>query len=306
MAIAIGMGVWWYANGNENHSGDLTADSMAKTGIIPGGPHATLILSSGQSVDLDNIYDEEIKDSDGNKISIQDGLISFSGKNNVSGHSSEDSYNTLVVPRGGEYTLCLSDGTRIWLNSNTTLKFPEKFSNDTRNVTLEGEAYFEVARDTDRKFIVSTSLCEVEVYGTEFNIRSYADETIQHTTLVSGSIGVVLDGKNHLLKPGEQARISNDDKDIEILKVDTALYCSWHKGLFVFEDRRLEDILKQLSDWYDVDFEYSDQKLRNLHFTGDLKRYSDFQEILSLISMTTDLKFDIKGNKVIVSNNTDR
>ena len=209
--------------------------------------------------------------------------------------------NTIVIPRGGEYNITLSDGSRVWLNANTRMHFPTSFSSDSRIVELDGEAYFEIAKDPQRQFIVKTSISDIKVYGTEFNVRSYTRDHSQQVTLLSGSIAVEYDDSTYMLSPGQQARITRGSDQMRTLDVDPDTYCSWVNGLFVFENRPLHEILSQLSDWYDTDFIYTDTSLRHLHFTGDLERYSDFSEILSLIEMTTSVQFTIKGQTVKVS-----
>lgn len=302
VAAVLGVCIWHYRldlDIDTTSSERLMAESVGTQEINPGGHHATLILPSGESVNLENMPNSKpVKDANGNIISIADGMISYEIDTNRH-PSSEKNLNTLVVPRGGEYCLRLSDGSTVWLNSNSTLRFPDHFSAECRKISLEGEAFFEISNDKGRNFIIETSVSDVEVFGTSFNIRSYPNEKVQQTTLVKGRVAVRSNGKTVNLIPGEQARISKNDS-INVVKVDTTEYCSWRNGLFIFEYRRLDDILAQLSDWYDVDFSYADSSLKELHFTGDLEKYSDFNDILSLIGMTTNIDFDVNGKHVVV------
>lgn len=269
--------------------------------IRPGKSQANLILDNGQQITLDkNSSEQIIKEQNGRSITISEGTITY----NQNAVADKESYNTLVIPRGGEYCLQLSDGSKVWLNANTRLHYPTHFMKEQRIVELEGEAYFEVKKDPLHPFIVQTSQATIQVYGTSFNVRAYHTEAIQHTTLAEGKVSVRRAGKTYMLSPGQQARIDQANETVVIEKVNPALYCSWHQGLFIFENRCLEDILNQLADWYDVEFIYEKASLKQLHFTGDLERYADFNDILSLIGMTTNVHFNIQGQTVTVSSQT--
>lgn len=273
-----------------NESALAAADS-----IMPGTQRACLILADGSMVDLDRNTADGSRTISGGGVTVTDSEISVTGTN----PEAAEKINTLIIPRGGEYCLRLDDGTRVWLNARTTLKFPAAFCRGVRRVELTGEAYFEVAKDKSRPFIVATDRGDVRVYGTQFNVRAYPEEPQASTTLVSGSVGVDVSGRTYMLTPGEQAVVST--ADVTVRRVNTAEYCAWHTGRFVFENRQLKDILGQLSDWYDVDFEYTDPELGSLHFTGNLKRYESFEKILDFIGRTTDVTFEIDGKKVTVS-----
>lgn len=274
---------------------DESAVAVADS-IIPGSQRACLILADGSMVNLDDNRAEGR-----NAVPGGDGVTVVGSEISVAGNNPEaaEKINTLIIPRGGEYSLRLDDGTRVWLNARTTLKFPAAFGRGERRVELTGEAYFEVSKDKSRPFIVATDRGDVRVYGTQFNVRAYPEEPQASTTLVSGSVGVDVSGHTYMLTPGEQALVST--ADVTVRRVNTAEYCAWHTGRFVFENRTLEDILGQLSDWYDVDFEYTDQEVRHLHFTGNLARYESFEKILDYIRKTTDVRFETDGKKVTVS-----
>lgn len=302
IAISIFIYIHNTSTVTESVPSDTYVTSIDSILILPGKQQAHLILASGENVNLDETSEAGIINGPGgNSISVSNGNITVSDAGSTHLYSVTPRYNTLIIPRGGEYTLTLGDGTRIWLNAKTSLRFPEHFDCDEHIVYLDGEAYFEVAKDSSRRFKVITDRSEITVYGTEFNIRCYASEPVSETTLANGSIGFEHNGQSFMLIPGQQARITTGNSEVKILKVDPVVYCSWHTGKFIFEHRSLQQILNQLSDWYDVDFVYSNPDLRHLHFTGDLERYADFADILSLIGMTTDVSFDICGSTVIVS-----
>lgn len=267
-----------------------------QTPITPGGNHAIIILANGQQVLLDGSNDSLLQNQSGLTIRQKDGTISYQGSN----QTQEEEFNSIVIPRGGEYCLKLSDGTKVWLNSNSTLRYPVNFVSNQRIVELDGEAFFEVSANRNKPFIVKTNQLDIKVYGTAFNVYAYSKETSQHTTLQEGQVGVIKNGKEYKLKPGQQAKSENGSTGLSIAEVNTALYCSWHTGKLLLENEKLEDILNRLSRWYNVDFNYTDNALRNLHFSGDLERYADFSEILNLIKMTTSVEFIIQGRQVTV------
>jgi ferric-dicitrate binding protein FerR (iron transport regulator) len=206
--------------------------------------------------------------------------------------------HAMVIPRGGEYRLELCDGTRVWLNSGSRLDYPSFFTGEERVVWLSGEAYFEVSPG-DRPFVVTTSRASTRAYGTSFNVTAYAGEEVQRTTLLSGRVGVVAGGREYALAPGQQAGVRGDDS-VEVRDVEACLYCSWHKGALLFEGESLEEIMARLARWYDVEVVFLDDRARDLHFTGDLERYAELDDVLRMISLTTRVTFDMDGYEVFV------
>lgn len=285
----------YYVRGNSDMSLSPEIASVPADTTLYGGQYACLILADGSTVNLD-------EETDGNNATLAEGNVTVDGSEislAADNASDAEQINTLFIPRGGKYSLRLADGTRVWLNARTTLKFPTAFCRTERRVELTGEAYFEVAKDAAHPFIVATDRGDVRVYGTEFNVRAYAEEPDASTTLVQGRVGVLVGGRTYMLSPGEQAVVNAGD--VTVREVNTDEYCAWHLSRLVFENRPLEVILNTVSDWYDVDFEYAEPGLRQLHFTGNLKRYDSFEKILDYIGKTTDVKFRIEGRKVSVS-----
>ena len=208
--------------------------------------------------------------------------------------------NKLYVPRRGEYNLTLSDGTRVFLNSDSRLIYPVAFGKGKREVILQGEGYFDVAKDAVRPFLVRTDDMIVRVLGTSFNLKCYPGDTRVEATLVRGSVEVVGGEREMLLAPGEQACLNRGSGKMEKAKVNTALYTSWKDGLFIFERERLEDILTILSRWYDVVIFYRRTDVKDDLFTGDLRKYDNIEEHLKMLEMTTNVQFEISGNTIIV------
>ena len=210
-------------------------------------------------------------------------------------------YNVLEIPRGGEYTVTLSDGTVVHLNSGSELRYPVAFGAERREVFLSGEGSFEVVKDSVRPFFVNADKLKIRVYGTSFNVNTYDLENIQ-TVLVEGKIGIQTMNMNteYMVKPGQLALYNQEKGTMEILNVDVQLYVAWKDHEFMFDDESLEKIMNRLSLWYDVDVFFQTASLKQLHFTGHLGRYDDISHILDAISGVTQVKFSVKGRTIIV------
>lgn len=256
--------------------------------ITPGKVKALLVFQSGSQVSLtDSTAFEQVV----GQYTMED-----------TDEEAKMEYNTIIVPRGGEYSLALADGTRIKMNSDSKLIFPHKFNGKERRVRLEGEALFDVEKDSEHPFIVETAKGDVHVLGTLFNINVYPDEDIVQTTLVEGR--VVFKGKGMLqnveLFPGEQVTYNMKSGESHVEEVNTKVYVGWAEGKWLIEGKRLEDIMKQLSRWYDVEVFYKNPEAKELVFTGDLEKYDDCEVVLNIISMTTNVMFTIRDRAIIV------
>lgn len=207
---------------------------------------------------------------------------------------------TITIPCGGEFHLTLNDGSEIWLNSETQLRFPSCFTQKQREVYLvSGEAYFKIAKDPKRPFIVHSQNTSIEVLGTEFNLQNYPNEQNIITTLVNGT--VYLSTAQQTLKPGEQSIYDKITQKNIIREVDTNLYTAWQKGRFIFKSTPLEDILKQMSRWYNIQFKYEDEQLKTLPFSGNIQKYADGNIILELLKSTGQINFIQQGNVILVN-----
>ena len=207
--------------------------------------------------------------------------------------------NKLVVPKGGEFAIVLADGTKIWLNADTRLKYPTFFTGDKREVELEGEAYFEVQHDDKMPFIVKTSKSAIRVYGTSFNVKAYPDDSFQKTTLEEGSIGLQVNDKEFKLVPNQQA-VLNTANEVNVIKIKARQQSAWRHGRFLFDNENLEDIMAQLARWYDVSVEFQDESIRNLHFTGDIKRHANFSIILKALTSSVNVNYKLNGRELIL------
>ena len=207
-------------------------------------------------------------------------------------------YNTLNVPKGAEFNLVLADGTQVWLNAESKLKYPVVFGSEERVVELEGEGFFKVSKDASRPFRVKTKSQVVEVLGTEFNVDAYPDEGYVYTTLVEGKVKVDAEGKSLELVPGMQSVVGG--QEMYSRKVNTGDVVSWKNGMFVLEDKSLEEIMSKLARWYDFNIFYQNQAVKEITFKGKIPRYASFESILDILERTGEVKFKVSGQTVTV------
>lgn len=206
--------------------------------------------------------------------------------------------HTLKIPRGGEFQLCLSDGTRVYVNSESEVKYPVVFTGNTREIILSGEAYFQVTK-SEKPFIVRVDGMEVRVWGTEFNVRAYGDERKIQTTLASGQVEVITANGKMMLAPGEQAVLS-EGETLRKQKVDVGKYIAWKDGFVAFENERLEDIMSKLAKWYQIEVFYKAPDLKDIRFTGNIDRYGDIRILLDKIGKLDVVRFTVKGHCIVV------
>ena len=276
-------------------------DAVKNTNMIQAGTaRATLTMADGKTVVLQPDSTIDIQMDGAVRVkSAGKGIVYQTPKQQVT----EIQYNTLTIPRGGEYTLVLADGTKVYMNSVSKLKYPVAFASDRREVELEGEAYFEVAHDSVHPFIVRTKEVCVKVYGTEFNVNTYKPGIVQ-TVLVKGKVGVTVNdtGEEQMMKPNELLEYNGETGKMEVREVDPSFYTAWVKSEFMFMDARLEDIMEQLSRWYGVEVFYSNEEVKNRKFTGNAARFEDIRNILRIMEKTGIVSFSVKDRTVVISN----
>lgn len=267
--------------------------------IASGMPQAVLLLGDGRRVDLAAVGGDTVLRHDEVNIRVDSSrMVKYDAGKTV---SSEPVYNTIIVPRRGEYQLVLADGSRVYLNSESELRFPVNFPGGERRVWLKGEGYFEVAKDSLHPFVVMAGDAAVRVLGTAFNVSAYDASRLIQTTLVSGKVEV-FDRMNRgraLLFPNRQANWY-PDRPIEVREVDVANYVSWIKGKYYFDGSTLEEISEQLRRWYDLEFFFASEELKHSAFAGVIDREYTANEIFSIIEKTTRVKFELKGRTVLV------
>lgn len=278
-------------------------ENQKKVVVIPPGKNqAVLVLADGEKYQLS----EKVNLQQGNVLISNDSeeLVYQDAKDNKS--EKQLAYNTIVIPKGGEYKLTLMDGTKIWLNSNSKLRYPAKFGNGERKVQLEGEAFFQVAKDSTHPFVVDVNTVKIKVLGTSFNVNSYDQEDQIVTTLVEGKVELKDEfwGNCQQLLPNDQLCFNKLNGNISKRKVDTRLYTAWKDGRFVFENESLEDIMTRLSRWYDIEVFFLENSVKNLKYSGDLARYENINTILNMIEITERVKFTINERSVMIEENT--
>lgn len=260
--------------------------------IKPGRKKALLRLADGSMVNISG-DSMKIKEQKGATINYNNGNISY----HSTMQTAELVYNELVVPVAGECYITLDDGTRVWMNADSRLKYPLKFIGEERKVFLEGEAYFEVMHG-EKPFIVSTRKGDVRVLGTSFDVKAYKDEENVYTTLVTGRVRFTA-GKDIEIGPGEQV-VAGKDGFLEKRRVNLDEYIGWRNGMYVFRDQTLESIMNDLARWYNVSVFYQNPELKKVAFTGNLKRYDYINSFMEILERTGEINYKITKNTIIL------
>jgi len=257
----------------------------------PGTKKAVLTLSSGQSIQLG-----------GSSQNITDRGANIITNNNAVMYEAKETeaivYNTIATPKGGEYQVTLPDGTKVWLNAESSLRYPTSFTGSERRVELNGEAYFEVAKNLKQPFVVRSGEAAVKVLGTHFNIMAYQDEPIFKTTLAEGSVALSKNGRQEILKPGQGGIITSGTNDIIVASTDVEQDLAWKNGNFYFQKTELSTIMKQLARWYDLEIRYAGAVPRK-RFVGKISRYTNLSDVLDVLRLS-DIKFSMTGKTLTV------
>ena len=272
---------------------------LAKNVMQPGTSKAILMMADGKEVVLEQGQNLNILLNERVRVATSNRGIVYEehGKGVVT-----EEYNKLTTPIGGEYSLVLSDGTKVFLNADSELKYPVEFSDGKRIVDLKGEAYFEVHKDSLRPFVVRMNGSEVTVLGTSFNVNTYGDDGQIYTTLVNGAVRVssVKNGQAEVLKPGMQSVMDVQSGQLTVREVDVEPYVAWREGRFVFRAMTLDLIMRQLQRWYDFEVFYQNPELKDYEFRGVIKRDMDLDKVLSVIKVTTNVDFEVKGKVITI------
>ena len=282
--------VLWYGTRQKSDVPEQVA-SVIRHGEVK----AELVLADGTTRILSSGVTDSLFVQQGASIVVQDQGVSYQGDSSVV----EERYNTLRVPRGGEYSITLSGGTIVYLSAESELRYPVKFVGEDRRVYLSGEAYFDVVHDKAHPFVVDVKNSTVRVLGTSFDVRAYADEDEVLTTLVQGSVRFSAGKESVILEPGEQVVLDKSGR-LETREVDTYLYTAWKDGVFAFKRQRLEEIMKVVARWYDVNVFWENVSQKEVTFTGKMKRYDDFSKVVEMLEMTGNTEFMIKENNIFI------
>lgn len=289
LLVAFSIGIYFYFYSRDT---SINADSrevnIAQSPVVPGANRATLTTEAGETIVLSEAHSGLIV---GDTLIYEDGSAISTLKT---------SFATLNTPRGGQYAVTLPDGTKVWLNASSSLRYPTRFTGTDRRVFLTGEAFFEVAHNIDQPFIVDTDLQTLKVLGTVFNINAYADERQIATTLVEGKVAVrqKAEGANPvILRPGQQSLM--DERAVQIVAVDVQEEIAWKDGKFVFYNSAIQAVMRQLARWYNVEIVYVDD-VSTISFTGSLSRSAPLTDILEDIALTESVNLKLEGRRIMV------
>ncbi len=292
LLIFMSIGGYLFLEKKQSQQNDLTVSQS----LSPGGSKAILTLANGKKVVLEEAGNGLIANEGSTEINkTGEGQLVYHV--NSSNKSNDSKYNEITIPRGGEFKIVLPDGTKVWLNSSSSLKYPSRFTGNTRNVELIGEGYFEVAKNTEQPFIVKVRDMQVQVLGTQFNLSAYKDDDSVITTLLEGSVNVKGVKESSLLKPGEQSFYSGNS--IKVAKADVEEAVAWKNGYFRFNNESIESIMKKVSRWYNVEVEYQGD-VKDKKFWGTFSRNKNIAELLANLELTESIKFKIEGRRVTV------
>jgi transmembrane sensor len=284
-----------------NRRSDKTSLSVAQTKhqvIHSGGNKAILTMANGSKITLTDAKNGKLFTQNGIQISkAKDGMLEYRFNSDKRSMNNTGD-NTITTPRGGQYQIVLSDGTKVWLNAASSLRFPVTFTGNLRKVELTGEAYFEVAKNKDKPFTLNANGTSVQVLGTHFNVSAYADDPAVTTTLLEGSVRLVKAETIAMLKPGEQGTSLNSQTVFKIEKADIEQVMAWKNGYFLFDNTDIRTIMKQAARWYDVDLVY--QGPVNKFYGGKISKYKDINELLKNLELTGTIHFKVEGRRVTV------
>lgn len=310
VAAVLLLGVIW--GGERIYDSYQHRDTLASL-IPPGRTKAILELSSGMKVSLTDGPEQLLTEADKTEIHVDGESTTFHASGTTSKGDSRAKkqtsepvrplINRLTVPRGGEYQIELSDGTRVWLNAESEISFPTQFTDSLREVRLRGEAYFEVRSDAAHPFIVHTDLLSVRVLGTSFNLTTYDDDPTVETTLISGSLKVIRGQVETLLRPGMQARLDKESNTMTTHEVYAESYAAWAHRMFSFFNEPIPSICRKLARWYDVEIDASDPALNDIFYSGMIERAETLNDIAELFSVTNELIFREREGRIIVEKN---
>ena len=291
--LLVGIGLYWGFNKKPK-----VKQVEVAAHVEMGGAKAILVTSRGDEIVLQDSSVQLIT-LGGGMVAKNDGVQVSYKENEGAGKEDVLEYNTIRVPRGGEYKLFLSDNTEVFLNSDSEIRFPVKFGKGKRDVFLRGEAFFVVTKDASRPFVVNANdKMSVEVLGTQFNLQAYPDDAFVETTLNEGAVRVFNGKQGVRLRPDEQAVY--DEGKFTVRKVDASSYSAWKEARFMLLNHSLENIMTRLARWYNIDIFWENPEVKEYHFSGELARYEDFTEILRMLELATRVHFEVKDRTVFV------
>ncbi|WP_295672726.1 FecR family protein [uncultured Mucilaginibacter sp.] len=302
LLLATAMGVYVLNTRHKKQQLAVNKVKPVKNDILPGGNKAILTLSNGSTIVLNSAKDGVITKEGGAAVNkTQNGQLVYQANDEQNGAATAAPivYNTVTTPRGGEYQIVLADGTKAWLNAASSLKFPTAFTGNTRQVEITGEVYFEVAKNKDKPFIVTSNGAEVEVLGTHFDVMAYNDEPVIKTTLLEGSVKFRKNKAEVLLSPGEQAVSAYASGNIKVQKANIGETMAWRDGYFVFQDENIQGIMRKVSRWYNVEVVYKGN-MEDKEYGGKISRYKNISDVLKSLELTGTIHFKVEERRVTV------
>jgi transmembrane sensor len=295
--LLLASGGWWFLHiNNGRQSQSISQGTGIARDAAPGRNRAILTLANGATVDLDSAKEGYIGRQGSSRVmKFQGGQLAYEDAASQHGVAQ---YNVLTTPRGGQYQLLLPDGSKVWLNAASSIRYPTSFTGHERVVEVTGEAYFEIAKNPAMPFKVTVARgMQVEVLGTHFNIMAYEDESTINTTLLEGLVRVCRKGTTALVNPGEQAKLDNGG-GLKVAPADTEEAVAWKDGLFKFNEASIDQVMRQLSRWYDVEVVYVNDPPKDL-FRGEMYRNVNVSRILKVLE-ASGVHFTVEGKKILV------
>jgi ferric-dicitrate binding protein FerR (iron transport regulator) len=287
----------WLPQSNHIQPGNHVVTAGKSGPIVPGREGAILTLADGSTMVLDSVGNGILANQNGTSVVLQNGQLAYNTGSVTSGVAV---YNTVSTPKGRQFKLILPDGTKVWLNAASVIKYPTSFEDKERNISLQGEAYFEVAQNVKAPFKITTGeATSIEVLGTSFNINAYANEYTIRTTLLDGAVRINAYHQTATLKSGQQAAVKPSKGQLVVLNaVNTDQVMAWKNGLFNFEDASLDEVMRQLERWYDIEVVY-EKGIPIAHFGGEINKQNTLQDVLHILE-GSNVNFQLEGRKLIV------
>jgi transmembrane sensor len=279
---------------------DSNSAQNSLSDIAPGGNRAILTLANGRQINLTNAKNGQIALQDGTSVNkTADGKLTYAANTAQANNSSKIAYNSISTPVGGQYHLVLEDGTNVWLNAASSIKYPTIFTGAERKVEVTGEVYFEVAHNAAKPFRVASNQQVIEVLGTHFNVNAYPDEASTKTTLLQGSVKVSTASASIIIKPGQQSVLLNRYLSIN-QATDLGEAVAWKNGYFQFKDEKISSVMRELSRWYNIEVEYDGKLAEEEGFNGTISRSKNISQVLKMLERTKAVHFSISGRRVTI------
>jgi ferric-dicitrate binding protein FerR (iron transport regulator) len=292
--VACSAAAYWLWPATTAQPGMVAQESKVVEDAAPGGNKAVLTLANGSQIVLDSAGQGVLATQGGTAvIKSQQGQLVYKEEGKAD-NTAAAAYNTLRTPKGGQYMIVLPDGTKVWLNSQSSLQFPAVFNGNERKVQLTGEAYFEVAHNKQKPFRVQSGGADIEVLGTHFNVMAYTDEPQMETTLLEGSVRVSKGSRSEVIKPGRQVQLTGNGMTVRTVDTDEAV--AWKTGIFLFSNDSLKSIMRQVERWYDVQIDYA--SMPDKEYSGMVRRSSNLSEVLKMLEVAGQVRFTIEGRTV--------